>query len=100
MIVEDTGNFCSRCDNIIDTDDMFEPCCNCISEVEEWTPNQFREEWDNLPSHIKNCFQPPKPLILTSIHQKGAISILYEDGQWGHYYPNVRSMPKGMFHNP
>ena len=81
MIVEDTNNFCSKCDNIIDTDDMFVPACNCISEVEEWTPNQLREGWNDLPPHIRSYFQPPTPKIVRYIHRKGVISIKYGDKQ-------------------
>ena len=51
MLIEDTGNFCLLCNIIIDTEDMFEPACNCISEI---------EEWENLPSHIRSYFKPPK----------------------------------------
>jgi len=60
MIVEDTDNFCPRCDLIIDTEDIFEPACNCISEVESWSEKQFQEERENLPSHIQTYFRPPE----------------------------------------
>jgi len=61
MIVEDTDNFCPRCDLVIDTEDMFEPACNCISEVESLSEKKFQEEWESLPSHIRRYFQPPEP---------------------------------------
>ena len=60
MIREDTGNFCSRCDLIIHTEDMFEPACRCTSEVENMSDEDFRNEWDNLPRHVREYFQPPE----------------------------------------
>ena len=55
------GNYCSRCDRIIDTEDCYEPACNCTTEVENWSDSQFQKEWDNLPSHIQENFHPPTP---------------------------------------
>ena len=60
MIVEDNGNFCSRCDLIINTDDMFQPACSCITEVENWSENRFKKEWEDLPSHVREYFRPPE----------------------------------------
>ena len=60
MIREDTGNFCSRCDLIIDTEDMFEPACQCITEVEDWTDEKFNTEFDDLPRHVREYFGEPE----------------------------------------
>ena len=60
MIVEDYWNYCDRCSQEIDPKDFSTPGCNCITEVEEWSEKQFKEEWENLPSHIRDYFKPPK----------------------------------------
>ena len=60
VIREDYWNYCSRCDMIIDTDNMFEPTCSCISEIEGWSDEQFNEEYNSLPRHIRENFGPPK----------------------------------------
>ena len=35
--------------------------------------------------------------LVRAIIRKGAISLKWSDGSFSHYYPNVRSMPRGMF---
>lgn len=52
-------NICSRCDQIIDTEDMLEPACNCISEVESMSLDEYSNEYENLPIHIRQYFSPP-----------------------------------------
>lgn len=94
---EDTGNICSLCDMIIDTDDPNKPACNCVSEIDQWSENDLRDAWDDLPTRIQEYYKPPRPLIEKSVHRHKVISVKYTDGTWGHYYPNVRSMPKKMF---
>lgn len=59
VIREDYWNYCSRCDMIIDTEDPYEPACNCISEIEDWSNEQLQEEYYNLPRHVRENFRPP-----------------------------------------
>ena len=60
IIKEDYWNYCSRCDLVINTEDMFEPACSCISEVEDWSEEQFREKYNDLPRHVRENFHPPE----------------------------------------
>ena len=53
--------FCERCDNIIETEDMFEIACNCHHEIEAMSDADFREVYDSLPTHLRDYFTPPEP---------------------------------------
>ena len=55
----ESDNHCSRCDLIIDTEDMNEPTCHCITDVEQMSYSEFAEEYNNLPTHIRVYFSPP-----------------------------------------
>lgn len=51
--IADDGNFCSRCDLVIETDDMFEPACSCDPDA------HCSDCGEELPeahdSHCQNC---------------------------------------------
>ena len=64
------GNWCEECD--IEIDDNSETLC-------------------------EGCQEEEAPLVEKAIIRKGAISLKWTDGKFSHYYPNVRSMPEGMF---
>ena len=53
--------FCPSCDLIIDTDDMFEPACKCITDAEKLSDSEFAEVYDSLPLHVRHHFTPPTP---------------------------------------
>ena len=55
----ESDNHCSRCDLIIDTGNMNEPTCHCITDVEQMSYREFAEEYDNLPTHVRVYFSPP-----------------------------------------
>ena len=86
MIREDYWNYCPRCDLIIDTDDMFKPACRCITEVEEWTDEEFREGYNDLPRHVREYFTPPSDEIPPECIEP---PINFQKGDIGHPYNNI-----------
>ena len=50
---DDDGNWCERCDAVIDTDDMFETACSCDPEIH---CSECGEELpDEDDAHCDNC---------------------------------------------
>ena len=47
------GNYCSRCDLVIDTDDMFEPACSCDPDAYCSDCGEELPEADD--AHCTNC---------------------------------------------
>ena len=73
---DEIEGYCSRCDSIIETDDMFEPSCNCISEVESMSLDEYSDEYESLPEHVRNYFS-------SSIRYKGfSVDFFHSVQKW------------------